>query len=209
MKQGTKKHKIKLGNAGLTLVEIMIVAVLLIIFSIFLVSLFIISNHAWQIESSSVAVRQQAQQAMEYMSKELRESSVSTAKTIPNPYGVTIPAAPNNTSICFGVPTIVSGEITDWTQIIYEHDSTANEIVRKQGGSGCTATCAGGTSCKTLARNIESLLFAKSNNFVDPPEECQEPPSCDVVTATVMSQLSPTGGTPKSTTLSLQITLRN
>jgi type II secretory pathway pseudopilin PulG len=182
-----KKNKKKI--IGLTMVEMIVVMTILAIFSIFIVSFVVTSRQAWEVQNSSMAVRFEAKEGMETMVKELRETSLGS------PIGITIPASPNNNTICFAIPNQISAsKISSWKRVVYAYDSTNKQIIRKENGTDCSISCPSASSCKTLARNVESLQFSRST---------------DLVTVTVATSGTSQSGIGNSSTLNSQIVLRN
>ena len=140
----TKKRK---ANAGLSLIEVMVVSGLLTFFSIFLVSLIVVSQNAWIIQNNAVPVRAEAKRTMESMIKELREGDPSAA-------GGVVIAGTNDSQITFEVPDEVSQTgISSWRQIQFSYDQGDQEVVRTESGTDTT-----------IGRNVQSLQFVLADS---------------------------------------------
>lgn len=137
------------SNAGMTLIEVMVVLSLLSMFSIFLVSLVTTSQNAMMIQNTAVPVRTEAKQAMEAMVKELREADPSA------PGGVVIGGV-NNSQITFQVPNQVSQTgILSWRQIQFSHDAVGQQVIRTENAAATI-----------LGRNVTSLTFTLAANVI-------------------------------------------
>lgn len=164
---------------GMTLVEVLIVLALLSVFSIFVVSLVIISQNAWVVQNTAVPVRAEAKQTMEAMAKELRAGDPSA--------GVTI-GGPNNSQITFSIPNQVSQNgVLNWRQIQFSYDPANQQVMRTETANGIATTT-------TLGRNVQSLQFALANN---------------VVTTTIGTARTTSAGLTIQTALTSQLRLRN
>ena len=172
-----EKEKIE-KRSGFSLVELMLVMALMSIFSMFIVNLVMLSRHAYEIQLSSTRVRDEAKRGIEAMLKELRQTSLS------NPNGVTI--AGGNAQINFAVPNqVTQAGIQSWRPVEFSYDAANQQIVRTEGGANPSV----------LAKQIQSLQFARVN---------------EVVTATVTTQANTsTDGYVTSARLISQITMRN
>ncbi len=184
----TKPRSKKWGPcSGMTMLELLIVTAITVVFSLFVSSLFILSRNAWEIGNASLLTRDQAKRAIDFMMKELRESSLSS------PISVQIPASPANTQICFAIPNQVSAsQIDSWTQIIYQYDPNARQLLRQQGGTGCAVTA--GAAQTILARNVQSVTFSMSS---------------DIVSAAIETRSTSQSGFPTSSTMNSHVVLRN
>ncbi|MBI4395083.1 MAG: prepilin-type N-terminal cleavage/methylation domain-containing protein [Candidatus Omnitrophica bacterium] len=135
------------SNAGMSLVEIMIVMTLLSIFSIFMVNLIMTSQNATTIQNISVPIRAEAKQIMEAMMRELRAADPAE--------GITIDGT-GNSRITFSVPTVVSSQgVTDHDQIQFSYDQVQRQITRTDG-----------TNTDILGRNVQSLVFSQANDVI-------------------------------------------
>lgn len=136
-------------NKGFTLVELMVVTVLLSVVSLFLVTMTMVSRIAWEMQFSSILMRNEAKKAMETVAKELRQTSLS------NPNGVVI--SPDTTGINFAVPNVVSqASIVSWRPVEFSYDAANQQLIRTENGANAT----------TLARQVQSMQFTRINNVV-------------------------------------------
>lgn len=141
-----KKNK---NEGGFTMVELMCVTGLMSIFSLFIVMMAMVSRTAWEMQISSVVVRSEAKKAMESVTKELHQTSLS------NPNGVVV--LPDNTGINFAVPDVVSlDDIVSWRPVEFSYDAANQQLIRTEGGANAT----------TLARRVQAVQFTLANNVV-------------------------------------------
>ena len=146
------KPKKEKNNLGFTLIEMMMAASLLSIFSIFLVSLVLVTQRALLINNTAVPVRFEAKQVLESMLKEIRAADPYPS---PNP-AATITGTGNSQAITFRIPNQVtsSGPIS-WRQIQFSHNAGAQEVIRTENAVNTV-----------IGRNVTSLTFALANNSI-------------------------------------------
>ena len=87
--------KWKTGKDGFTLVEVLIATFIFLILSTIMLLFFMQGSNTSLMVSSQSDLRSIGRNALDYMTQEMRSTSVSN---------VIIPAAPNNTSITFFIP---------------------------------------------------------------------------------------------------------
>jgi prepilin-type N-terminal cleavage/methylation domain-containing protein len=177
-----KSAKRKKGQAGLTLLEMMVVSSLISIFSIFMVNVLMITQNALALQKRGTPVRTEAKQAMEYMAKELREADLTA------PGGIDVIP---NTQITFKKPKqVTTWGISSWRCV--QFDKVGTDIYRYESeDESCVDS-----NPDLIGRNVSSLQFNQITN--------------NIIGVTVGTSLTDTNiAAPMQSTLTSQIKLRN
>ena len=132
--------KWKTGKDGFTLVEVLIATFIFLILSTIMLLFFMQGSNTSLMVSSQSDLRSIGRNALDYMTQEMRSTSVSN---------VIIPAAPNNTSITFFIPKDIDGNgsiinsagITEW-------DTSGGQLRRTSQGV-----------TRVLATDVSSIQF--------------------------------------------------
>ncbi len=172
-------------QAGLSLIELVVVSSILSVFSIFMVNLLMVTQNALSIQRTGTPVRTEAKLAMEYMAKELREADLSAPDLDGD--GTVIDIDQNGSQITFLKPNqVTQAGVISWRCV--QFSLAQQQVNRIEDNATCTA------ASTVIGRNVNSLQFARTNN--------------DVITVTVGTTLTGRMGTMQST-LTSQIKLRN
>lgn len=130
---------------GFSLVELLVSLVILSIVLGFIFSILHSGKTTWETADTVIEVQQQARQALDFMVKELRQSSDSVISGVPDD-------GSNYTSVSFSIPTQwndTAGQI-DWSPTI-EYSLVNNQIFRN----------ASDGQPPYLANHINSLIFRR------------------------------------------------
>ncbi|OGW80903.1 MAG: hypothetical protein A3G33_05755 [Omnitrophica bacterium RIFCSPLOWO2_12_FULL_44_17] len=181
-----KKQQQKINQeAGVTLVEVMIVCAIMSILSVFLVLLSKVSQTAQDVEFTSSGVHTDAKVTMQRIAQKVREAI--TRGTYPVD-------CDNNQDHCEFVIPSNSGDIHSGTKIITIQHDNANNRVTMQVDNG---------SEEVIGRNISSLTFI----CTPPDSECKEDGT--IITIALTGSKSSQAGRTMISTLTSEVVLRN
>lgn len=151
------------GRDGFTLVEVLVASSVFVIVGGAIISLFIYGSNIWQLAITQNQLRSGASTAMYYMTQEL-QNATNTSNQNPSP-NLSIPAAPNNTSITFFLPSTTSRTRSDgstnWNTgtsntINYQYTSASQQLNRTVGIG----------AAKTICDNVAAVTF--ENRAINP-----------------------------------------
>jgi len=154
------------NQAGMSLLEMIVVSAILSTFSLFIGSLIMVTQDAVAIQSTGTPVRTEAKQTMEYIAKELREADLSAAtRLLLPPNGIDID--PNN-QITFYKPDQIDDAGIQSRRCVQFYLNTGGITTEEQQRvyriESSNQNCAG--TPELIGRNVSSLQFAFNNGVV-------------------------------------------